>query len=273
MRGRLMWGGLCLALVAGCEVEQTPWPESEAGVDGATLDGAARGDRGVADRGAADAGDGAVEADLGSAFDAGGDGAVVDAMTDRDAVIDAMPDGMADAMPDGMADAMVDAMPDAMPEPAVIRWLIVVDESEEENRAGTAGADICGAVAFCEGAEFIGVAAQSIGGDGLVCDGVPSAVCGMTARDDPAAALDDGAVCAGGSSPSDYVSLGIAGELAIDFGRDLRGCSVEVVELLGRETEAFAVFACATPVLLAESCLDGGAALGAQRGGRLVVEL
>lgn len=271
MRARVIGVGLWVAL-AGCEVEQTPWPgagEVGAVVDGAAGDAAADGavrDEGT-DRGAQDAGarfDAALDPDAGAGLDAAGDASPV---------VDAMADVMVDVMPDAMPDVMPDVMPDAMPEPVVYRWLIVVDDSEEENRAGTAGADICGAVARCGDDTRVGVAAERIGGDGVVCDGVPSDVCGMTRRDDARAALDDGAACDGGSSPSDYVSLGIAGELAIDFGRDLRGCSVAVVELLGRDAEAFAVYACATPALSGESCLDGGAALGSQRGGRLEVEL
>ncbi|MEZ4436342.1 MAG: hypothetical protein R3F65_28415 [bacterium] len=175
------------------------------------------------------------------------------------------------ALPDtGLMDT---GAPDMEPPPSVYRWVIVADDSRDENMAGTAGADICGVSAVCGVEVVLGVEAELVLGDGVVCDGVPGGPCGATRREDPAAALDDGQMCAGGSSPSDYVSLGLSGQLAVDLGRDLRGCGVEVVELAGGDAEGYSVFVCETAVLEAATCVNGGQPVGVSAGGPLFIEL
>ncbi|MEZ4472824.1 MAG: hypothetical protein R3F60_18965 [bacterium] len=124
----------------------------------------------------------------------------------------------------------------------VARWVVLVDVSpDEENR--TPGADICGVSAVCEGAEVGGQVAILSAGAGTFCSEVGPGC--TAARDEAAAALDDGAVCRGGSVPSDYVSLGIGGTLAVDFGRSLSGCTVTVVELAASRVEAYEILVCA----------------------------
>ncbi len=249
-----------LALLGvGCEVEQTPWPGGGGAGDGSVADGSGgaggAGGMGGAALDAAMPEADAADPDVGSSLDAGR----LDRGAFDEGPVDRGPIDMADMadLPDMARPDM--ARPDMEPPPEVYRWLIVLDDSIDENQAGTAGADICGLSAACGADELVGVDAELVLGDGRVCDGVPGGPCGDTRREDPRAALDDGAMCEGGSSPSDYVSLGVTGSLAVDFGRDLRGCTVYLVELAGRDAEGYAVYLCETPVLEAATCAGGGA--------------
>ncbi|MCB9548108.1 MAG: hypothetical protein H6706_20015 [Myxococcales bacterium] len=122
-------------------------------------------------------------------------------------------------------------------------WVVLVDVSpDEENR--TPGSDICGVSAVCADGAVVPQTAILVAGAGTFCSEVGP---GCTAvRDDAVAALDDGALCRGGSAPSDYVSMGIGGSLAVDFGRALAGCTVAVVELAASRVEAYEILICET---------------------------
>jgi len=167
------------------------------------------------------------------------------------------------AAPEGPPAAAPEEPPAAGP---AFRWVIILDESSDR-REGTPGADICGATMSCGGGDLLAISGALIAGDGVVCDGRPSDICGDTPRDRPAAALDDGSSCEPGSSPSDYVSIGMAGMLALDFGRDLVGCSGLVVELQGGDEEAYGVYICQTDALDADTCILGRSIVEVDNGG------
>lgn len=114
-------------------------------------------------------------------------------------------------------------------------YVIVVDESREENMAGTAGADFCGLLAVCGGASSAGVLAEVRRGIGTVCDGTHmNAPCEAGVdRANPDAVLDDGTRCEPTSNPSDYASVGVGGQLSVQFGVDIVGCQIRIEELAG----------------------------------------
>lgn len=162
-------------------------------------------------------------------------------------------------------------------EPVEYRYVIVEDASIEVGRAGTAGADICSVVVECFGEALVAVSASLEVGQGVVCDGMSTdAPCedGVDRRD-AAAALTDGTRCVAESAPSDYVSLGLGGGLAVEFAVDLAGCEVLIEALAGRTDEPYGVYVCATPMITDETCLlDGEPVAGSHgRGGSLSVEL
>ncbi len=147
-------------------------------------------------------------------------------------------------------------------------WLIIVDDTQVDSNAGTAGIDLCGVAADCDGVVEPAVQADYIQGDGLVCGPADPDPCSGTARDDPSAALDIGAACEAGSSPSDYVSLGLSGQIGLRFERPLPGCTVTVFEFAGRDDEPYDAYVCRGPILSAEDCLlDGEPVLRARLGG------
>lgn len=139
-------------------------------------------------------------------------------------------------------------------------YIIIVDDSQVENMQGTPGSDFCGITANCGGDDLTGDDASVILGSGLVCDGTTTeAPCESgTDRGNAAAALDTGANCEPGSSPSDYVSIGVAGQLAVAFGVDLQGCDIVITELEGNDDEPYGVYLCQTEVLEAETCINMG---------------
>ncbi|MCB9546725.1 MAG: hypothetical protein H6706_12845 [Myxococcales bacterium] len=155
--------------------------------------------------------------------------------------------------------------PEPEPMAPAMDWVFVVDASPQPTEVGTPGADICGLAATCDGAAIPTLAALLVLGDGEVCDeqrdGCP------TVRGDPDAARDDGAACTAASSPSDYVSLGVGGLLAVRFGRDLRGCVLEVVEAAGADDDAYDVFVCDGGEVGSATCVADGQPLGTGRGG------
>lgn len=258
------------AALVGCEVEQTPWPGRDAGADDRGVGSVDRGGLGHdmasrPDMAARDmASDGIVAHDMAS----DGMSPIDDGIAPLDAGHDALPldMGAPDAAPPDLG------APDMDPPPLVYRYVVIADDSPEENTSGTAGADVCGVRVECDGREVAPLDATLVLGAGVVCDGTPNAVCGMTRREDPHAALDDGATCTGASSPSDYVSLGVAGELAIDFGRALDGCRLTVVELIGRDSEAYDVYLCARADVAVGSC-RGDVPVARSPGGAVSVDL
>lgn len=187
-------------------------------------------------------------------------------------------EGPVPAFPDDRGD--VGPLPDRGPEPepdpdGAYTWLHIVDSTAEGEGRGGDGADICGIRLECpdEDGARLGEEASLFLGAGQVCDGTTldgPCEAGFD-RTDPAAALDDGATCRphveNEAPPSDFVSLGFAGELAVQFARDLRGCAVTVVELVDGGFEAYDVYVCTGDTLSADGCLgDGDAVAGAQGG-------
>lgn len=140
-----------------------------------------------------------------------------------------------------MSDAGVDAEPDQGPPFGTV---VLFDTTIEGHLPGN-GVDICGASAECEGERLLPTDVRLFLGDGEVCV-APGEGCSAN-RADPAAARDDGAQCEAASVPSDYVMLGLYGTLELDFERDLRGCTVKIVELLGSQEESFELYVCQRP--------------------------
>jgi hypothetical protein len=168
---------------------------------------------------------------------------------------------------------------DAEPEDLTqYRWVIVVDNSVEDGMMGSAGVDICGAVAQCEGATATGSEATIIFGEGMVC-GQPDAfgeICATTPeRNNPRTATEEGN-CRDREDESGYVSLGLEGILSIDFNQDLRGCTVIVREDGNAGTEAYKVYVCtngdAVPARESTECI-GGTYLADQAGGEVQISV
>lgn len=133
-------------------------------------------------------------------------------------------------------------------------YLIIIDNSIDENMAGTPGADICGIEIDC--AVSI-VDTDFVQGEGMVCE-MEGDGC-STARNEPGALNDDGNTCEPASVPSDYVSLGMAGAVAVQYDGDLRGCSIAVRELVGNDSESYQVQVCADATSTDCLVLDGEA--------------
>ncbi len=167
--------------------------------------------------------------------------------------------------------------------------LLIRDISTEINGTGTPGADICGVAVDCGGEAVTSDARPYYApGSGGICgqgtDQEPEGRCSSgIARDNPYAALDDGMVCEPADpdpnfddSRSCYVSLGIDGELGVDFGRDLQGCTITIVEHVGRDAENYEVFICAANAdgdPDTADCLNGDmAAASTDMGGSIVLE-
>ncbi len=160
------------------------------------------------------------------------------------------------------------------------RYVIIGDATEGGDPGnGTPGVDICGVVVDCAGTELTGINGRLEPGEGDICDGnTTEAPCesGVN-RANAATALDTGAMCDPANNseePSHYVSLGLAGELALEFDQDLQGCTVTVVEHAGRDTEGYNVYVCESDVLNNETCLNMGEALAeVAAGGEASVEV
>lgn len=125
---------------------------------------------------------------------------------------------------------------------AELNWVLIYDSTESDSGAGTAGADICGVSALCDGMRLTGIETSYLAGEGDICNAEGPGC--MADRGDPEAALDDGEQCEAASSPSDYISLGLSGSISVDMGRDLRGCMITVREFEGSDPEAVDVFVC-----------------------------
>ncbi len=148
------------------------------------------------------------------------------------------------------------------------RWLILVDTTELSDPR-TPGADICGASYDCGGAIETADVAILGEGEGEVCPGAPDCA---SPRNDPDAALDDGVACSHEADPSDYVSLGVGGDLALQFDRGLRGCMVQITDRDGDTPESYAIYVCADE-LRADCLNDGDPLWQIDEGGRHVFEV
>ena len=159
------------------------------------------------------------------------------------------------------------------------RYVFIVDDTEASGGQGTDGADICGMVADCGGTELTGVNATLDVGGGEVCDGTTmEGNCGSGVnRQNGPTALDTGALCDPANNdeePSHYVSLGLSGQLIIEFEQDLQGCTLTVVEHAGRDTERYDVYVCESTDFTAETCLLMGESVArAEEGGEVSVEV
>jgi len=152
------------------------------------------------------------------------------------------------------------------------RYVFIVDDTMATGGQGTDGADICGVVVDCDGTELTGIAGTLTVGGGQVCDGnTTEAPCESGVdRANPETALDTGAMCDPANNsmpPSHYVSLGLSGQLAIEFEQDLQGCSITVVEHAGRDTEPYDVYVCESTDFTAETCVNMGESLARVDGG------
>ena len=116
--------------------------------------------------------------------------------------------------------------PDAAPEPVTeYTYVVITDTSAELNSAGTPGADICGVAADCGGEVALGSVQSFEAGMGQICgqENVTMTDCSSgIARNDPAAATDDGTACEPvevdpNTMGSCYVSLGQGGTLVLGF--------------------------------------------------------
>jgi hypothetical protein len=150
--------------------------------------------------------------------------------------------------------------------------IYILDTSAEENTAGTPGADICGVTANCGADDLTGDEADLTAGAGEVCNvGEPNC---SADRDDPNAALDDGASCEAASNPSDYVAIGVDGSLAITFAQDLRGCSIEVIENnQGATPEGYDVFLCTDATATNCTTAEGTALHSQPNGGNAAFDI
>ena len=146
--------------------------------------------------------------------------------------------------------------------------VVIINDVSLDSPMGTSGADICGITARCGDELRVGTMARVWIGSGAVCEEPGDFIylagttkeedytC-ITSRNNADAALDDGISCAIDSNPADYVSLGYGGNLAVWFDGDLRGCTIEVSELVdvsqqqsdreGETREAYVVYVCAVP--------------------------
>lgn len=150
------------------------------------------------------------------------------------------------------------------PERPEYRYIIIADGTTDENSGGTPGADICGLFANCGADDFTAAGANMGIGAGTVCDGYnmnPPCEDGVN-RANPTAALDYGDFCEYTSNPSDYVSLGLTGELAVEFNVDLTGCNITIFELEGIQNEPYSVYACQSSLLAVSTCINGGLPIG-----------
>jgi hypothetical protein len=108
------------------------------------------------------------------------------------------------------------------------------------------GTDVCGVVARCGNETIRPVEAVHDPGRGNPCTGPgqPRAEC-QTDRTNADAALDDGRTCTDQTVPSDFVSLGVSGTLAVRFETPIDGCRVTIAEwALRGESDAFNAFSC-----------------------------
>lgn len=149
-------------------------------------------------------------------------------------------------------------------------WILLDDLSEESSLQGTPGVDICGVEFECAGgAVGYGVEAVLRAGDGMICEAAGEDC--LAARDDPNATLGPiEQACELASAPSQYVSLGLGGRLALrvavqhgEGGRcGLVGCRLKVEELReppGGEVPGSSLFRFFGPRLSGDICWRGSA--------------
>jgi len=159
-------------------------------------------------------------------------------------------------------------------------WVIIVDNTVQDDMSGSAGVDICGIIAQCDGATSNGTDSVIAFGEGMVC-GQPDAfgeVCATNpVRNNPRAAEDDGSCRDPSDEQSAYVSLALEGILSVDFSQDLRGCTITVREDgdVGM-TEAYKVYVCmnsdSVPTRESDECI-GRTFLDETQAGELIISV
>lgn len=140
-----------------------------------------------------------------------------------------------------------DAEVDEAGRPPPMRYVLITDTSDlgREPWSYTAGIDVCGVVAECDGHIRFGRTARLLPGYRGACTRGEDCA-SLPAREDPQAVLDDGARCGLEGPQSDFVSLGASGYLVIDFVVDLRGCTIRLYEFDEQDggDEWFRMFVC-----------------------------
>ena len=119
--------------------------------------------------------------------------------------------------------------------------VIITDTTaaENENMNGTPGVDICSVSSTCGTA----IGAELNPGTGDLCE-VAGPDCQLS-RTLPAAALSVEAQCEADSGPiSDFVTLGMDGQLTVFFDADQAGCTVYIDEHEGVDLELYSVWVC-----------------------------
>ena len=137
---------------------------------------------------------------------------------------------------------------------AVGAWVIIEDNSDGASETVTTGVDICGVEFTCpNGAQGFGVETRYRRGDGASCSGPPDC---LTAANDPQAALGPiESPCEPDSVPSQYVSLGTRGELAVRLATHperpaplmLSGCTLRIGERPSPLVEGYRIRVCQDP--------------------------
>ena len=135
-------------------------------------------------------------------------------------------------------------------DPIIFDTVIVFDDGSMDDGAGTSGVDICSVSADCATA----ISATPVLGGGELCSAEGPGC--STNRTDANAAISGSDACEAASVPSDYISLGTDGQLAVGFDGNLVGCNVTVVEFAGATQEAYEVYVCDDGDVGTATCLN-----------------
>jgi hypothetical protein len=139
-------------------------------------------------------------------------------------------------------------------------YLVIQDTSDDVNNDGTPGADVCEVTIECPMAAPAVSAAELNIGESELCDGSNGMNCICTEemnatcssginRGDETVAYDGDATC-----EDNYVSIGEEGQLVLAYDADLTGCTINIVEKSGNDSEGYIVAICAGDSL--EECMD-----------------
>ncbi|MFN3198281.1 MAG: hypothetical protein ACE366_07655 [Bradymonadia bacterium] len=161
-------------------------------------------------------------------------------------------------------------------------YVVIRDVSEGYNDEGTPGVDICGVSFVCDdGTEGWASRAELDTGAGFIC-GEDDLECLADRGDAMAAIGQPEAFCEPRSVPSEYVSLGVGGELtlrmmvpgdpgALEARGGLAGCTLVVHELDGMTHEAYTVNVCDSAA--GDNCQSENPMVMASNGGSVSVEV
>lgn len=159
-------------------------------------------------------------------------------------------------------------------------YVIIEDVSPGYNDNGTPGVDICGVSFVCDdGTEGWATAVSLDTGAGFICSGDDEEC--LADRGDAEAALGEPeAFCEPASVPSDYVSLGVGGRIALklevpdqpdalEARGGIGGCTLIIHELDGMTDEAYTVNLCTSAS--GEDCQSEDGIMAAMEGGSISV--
>ena len=166
--------------------------------------------------------------------------------------------GMMGGMTGGMSGGMIGGTIDD-PVDLQYRSLVIQDVSSEIDQAGTPGVDVCEVIIECDTPLEV-VDFSSNRGESPLCNGSNGNHCLCTDeinetcatgvnRTDPPVAYDGNNTCT-----DNYVSLGLAGRLILNYNTNLVGCTIQIIELAGQTSEAYHVKLCTDATLV--NCLD-----------------